>query len=160
MFAILVIKTQIKLFEFKTINFSKWLTLSLKRSRWEKWQWKLIKMRWFAFQKSDLLFDHWNPGPNRPILRDIWGQNILTAMNAIKEAQRSTTTIMKMALPLTFFSLFGANLNQRTEWKWQALSYNYFLILVVFFTKTINFWLSRTLILENLVGRPQKDFFN
>ncbi len=31
-------------------------------------------MRWFFFQKIDLLFD-WNSGPNRPILRDIRGQN-------------------------------------------------------------------------------------
>ncbi len=41
-------------------------------------------MRWFSFQKNDLLFDHWKPGPNRPILRDIRGQNILPVKNAIK----------------------------------------------------------------------------
>ncbi len=42
------------------------------------------KLRWFSFQKIDLPFDHWHPGPNRPILRDIRGQNILPVINAIK----------------------------------------------------------------------------
>ncbi len=42
------------------------------------------KMCWFSFQKIDLLFDHWNPGPNRPTLWDMRGQNILPVINAIK----------------------------------------------------------------------------
>ncbi len=42
------------------------------------------KMRWFSFQKIDLLFDHWNPVPIRPILRDIRGQNILPVITAKK----------------------------------------------------------------------------
>ncbi len=41
-------------------------------------------IRRFSFQKIDLHFDHWNPGPNRPILRDIQGPNILQVINAIK----------------------------------------------------------------------------
>ncbi len=42
------------------------------------------KMRQFSFQKIDLHFDHWHPGPTRPILRDIQGPNILQVINAIK----------------------------------------------------------------------------
>ncbi len=64
-----------------------------------------LKMRWFSFQKIDLHCDHWNPGPNRPIFRDIRGRNILPVINAIKMVQRSTTTITQIALPL-MFSLF------------------------------------------------------
>ncbi len=42
------------------------------------------KMRYFFFQKIDLHFVHWNPGPHRPIIRDIRGRNILPVKNAIK----------------------------------------------------------------------------
>ncbi len=42
------------------------------------------KMRWFSFQKIDLHFVHWNPGPNRPIFKDIRSRNILPVKNAIK----------------------------------------------------------------------------
>ncbi len=41
-------------------------------------------MRWFSFQKIDLHFDHLNPGPNRPIFRDIRGWHILPVKNAVK----------------------------------------------------------------------------
>ncbi len=44
------------------------------------------KMHWFSFQKIDLHFVHWNPGPNRPIFRDIRGRNILPVINAIKRS--------------------------------------------------------------------------
>ncbi len=42
------------------------------------------KMRWFSFQKINLRFDHWNPGPHWPFLSDIRGRNILPVINAIK----------------------------------------------------------------------------
>ncbi len=45
---------------------------------------KWSKMRRFSFQKIDLHFVHWNPGPNRPIFRDIRGRYILAVKNAIK----------------------------------------------------------------------------
>ncbi len=45
---------------------------------------KWSKMRQFSFQKIDLHFVHWNPGPNRPIFRDIRGRYILPAKKAIK----------------------------------------------------------------------------
>ncbi len=35
------------------------------------------KMRLFSFQKIDSHFVHWNPGPNRPIFRNIRGRHIL-----------------------------------------------------------------------------------
>ncbi len=41
-------------------------------------------MRRISFQKTDLHFDRWNPGPNRPIFRDIRGQNILPVINAVR----------------------------------------------------------------------------
>ncbi len=44
------------------------------------------KMRRFSFRKSDLHLEHWNPGPNWPILRDIWGRNILPVKTAIKRS--------------------------------------------------------------------------
>ncbi len=50
------------------------------------------KLRWFSFQKIGLLFDHWNPVPNRSILRDIRGQNILPVINAIKRGQWARVT--------------------------------------------------------------------
>ncbi len=43
------------------------------------------KMRRFSFQTIDLHFDHWNSGPNRPILRDIRGRNILSVISALKK---------------------------------------------------------------------------
>ncbi len=61
------------------------------------------QMLWFSFQKVDLHLVHWNPGPNRPIFRDIRIQYILPVKN---EAQRSTTTITKMAPPLMFSFIF------------------------------------------------------
>ncbi len=45
------------------------------------------KMHLFSFQKIDLHFDHWNPGPNRPILRDNRGRNILPVINAIQRCK-------------------------------------------------------------------------
>ncbi len=42
------------------------------------------KMRWFSFQKINLHFAYWNPGPNRPIFRDIRGRNILPVKNTMK----------------------------------------------------------------------------
>ncbi len=39
--------------------------------------------------KIGLLFDHWNPGTNRPILRDIRGQNILPVITAMKRGSAS-----------------------------------------------------------------------
>ncbi len=45
---------------------------------------KWSKKRLFYFQKVDLHFVHWKPGPNRPIFRDIRGRFILPVKNAIK----------------------------------------------------------------------------
>ncbi len=45
---------------------------------------KLSKMRRISFQKIDRHFVHWNPSPNRPIVRDIRGRYILPVKNAIK----------------------------------------------------------------------------
>ncbi len=42
------------------------------------------KMRGISYQKIDLHFVHWNPCPNRPIVRDIRGRYILLVKNAIK----------------------------------------------------------------------------
>ncbi len=42
------------------------------------------KMRWFSFQKIAVHFVHWNPGPNRPICRDIRGRYILPVKNEKK----------------------------------------------------------------------------
>ncbi len=64
---------------FKMANFSDKSVRAEKRGR-TNWS----KMRRFSFQKIDLHFFYWNPGPNRPIFRDIWGRNILTVKNAIK----------------------------------------------------------------------------
>ncbi len=61
------------------------------------------KMRLFSFEKIDLHLVNWNPGPNRPIFRDIRSQYILAVKN---EARRSTTTITKMAPPLMFSLIF------------------------------------------------------
>ncbi len=41
-------------------------------------------MHSFSFQKIDLHFVYWNPGPNQAILRDIRGRNILPDIKAIK----------------------------------------------------------------------------
>ncbi len=82
--AIPTIKVRIKVFELKKVHFSTWLTPQLKQSCWERGQWKLVKDALILFQKIDLLFEHWNPGPNRPILRDIRGQNILPVIYTIK----------------------------------------------------------------------------
>ncbi len=75
------------------------------------------KMHRFSFQKIDLHFNHWNPGPNRPILRGIRGRNILPVVNAIKRGLTFNTTITKMALPLIFFKFFSASINNRMELK-------------------------------------------
>ncbi len=45
---------------------------------------KWSKMRRFSFQKIDLHFVHWNPGPIRPIFRGIRGRYIFPVKNAIK----------------------------------------------------------------------------
>ncbi len=42
------------------------------------------KMHWSSFQKINLHFVHWNSGPNRPIVRDSRGRDILPVKNAIK----------------------------------------------------------------------------
>ncbi len=42
------------------------------------------KMRRFSFRQIDLHFVHWNPGPRRPIFRDIRGWYILPVTNVIK----------------------------------------------------------------------------
>ncbi len=95
---------RIELFEFKKIPLFKTANSPVENVRVEKrgstyWS----KIRRISFQKIDLQFDYWNPGPNRPIFRDIRGRNILAVINAIKSS--STTTITKTALPL-MFSLF------------------------------------------------------
>ncbi len=41
------------------------------------------EMRPFSFQRIDRHFDHWNPGPNWPNLRDIRGRYILPVKNVI-----------------------------------------------------------------------------
>ncbi len=74
----------------KKSHSSNWLTLKLetfvlKERGNEKW----LNMRWFSFQKIDLLFDQWDPVPNRPISRDIRCQNILPVINAINRGSTS-----------------------------------------------------------------------
>ncbi len=73
-----------KIVELKKIPLLKMANSSVNNVRVEKrdnenWS----KMRWFSFQKIDLLFDHWNPGP-KFAYRDSRGQNILPVINAIK----------------------------------------------------------------------------
>ncbi len=88
-------------------------------------------MRWISFKKIDLQFDHWNPGPNWPILRDIRGRNILPVINAINV---QTTQSRKLLYHWCFPYFFIASVNHLTKLNWQALWLNFVFILVVFFS--------------------------
>ncbi len=95
---------------FKTAN-SAVKTVRVEKRDNRNWS----KMRWFSFQKIDLHFDQWNPGPSRPILRDIRGQNNLPVINAIKGGSTFKHHIHENGSTIDFF--FNFLMQALTIWR-------------------------------------------
>ncbi len=141
---------------FKMANFPDKNVRAEKRDS-TKWS----KMRWFSFQKIDLHFVHWNPGPTRPILRDIRGRNILPVINAIKRGStfnhnnhKNGSTIEVYLNFLVQAWIIGRN------WNGKHCGGIYILFDQYFFPKIITFRLFRTHILRNSVGWHHEDPLN
>ncbi len=116
------------------------------------------EMRWFSFQKIDLHFVHWNPGPNRPNFRDIRGRIILLVKNTIKWGSTFNHHNHKNGSTIDIFLnvfvqalIIGQNRNEK------HCGGILFLFLWYFFPKIITFRLFRTHILRNLVGWHHED---
>ncbi len=86
---------------------------------------------------------------------------MLPVINAIKRDSAFNHQSHENGSTIDVFPNFvGANINQRTEWKWQALWHNFSLILIEFHPQMINSRLLRTHSLGNLVRRHHKDLLN
>ncbi len=123
-FAVSTIKIQIRIFAFNEIQVSKWLSkwLSYKRSCWEKGQCKLIKIVIILFPKDwstfrSLIFR----SKSVHFKRYSRPEHCAGHKCDKKRSNVHSPQSRKWLYYWGFIQFFGANVNQRTKWIWQAL---------------------------------------
>ncbi len=94
------------------------------------------KVRWFSFKEDWSNFLSFN---FRPFIKDIQGQNILPALNALKKGLTFNRDNQENGSSIKGFLISSTNMNNRTEWIWKVLWKKLFLIEVVVHPQLITF---------------------